>query len=290
MALSQIWPAREARKHKGDGLAFLLLPATALLLLAFLVPLGFFFYSTFAEVGSTGELLSEFGATAGSSVVLRALLFTTTIALAVTALSLVLAYPLAYTLAIASPGVFNLLIACVVVPYFTSTVVRTYAWIVLLGRSGLVNQALMTTGLIDGPVQFMYNQGTIVTGMTYVLLPYMVLTLYATMRGIDRTLLRAAEGMGATAAYSFRKIFLPLTLPGIVSGSLIVFILSLGFFITPALMGGPKNVMIAMLIEKEVEINLNWLLAAILSLIVLGATMILYVVYFRLSKLKDMLN
>ena len=126
--------------------------------------------------------------------------------------------------------------------------------------------------------------------MAYVLLPYLVLTLYATMKGIDPSLLRAARGLGAGGFYIFRRVYLPLTLHGVFSGCLIVFILAIGFFITPALMGGPSDVMIAMLIEREVELTLNWPLAAIMSLFLLVVTLVLYSIYYRFANIERMMG
>jgi ABC-type spermidine/putrescine transport system permease subunit I len=126
--------------------------------------------------------------------------------------------------------------------------------------------------------------------MAYVLLPYMVLTLYATMRSIDPGLLKAARGLGASGFYVFRRVYLPLSLHGVISGALIVFILSIGFFITPALMGGPSDVMVAMLIERSVEITLDWQSAAIMSLFLLLVTLALYAVYSRITDIDRLMG
>jgi putative spermidine/putrescine transport system permease protein len=179
---------------------------------------------------------------------------------------------------------------CVVVPYFTSIIVRTYSWMVLLGRNGLINQALIKSGLIDQPLALLYTKTGVLIGMVYVLLPYMVLTLFAAMKSIDPSLVRAARGLGAGGFYTFTRVYLPLSLHGVVSGSLIVFILSIGFFITPALMGGPADVMIAMLIERSVEITFDWGGAAVMSLLLLGATLVLYAVYYRLTDVRRMMG
>lgn len=278
------------RSEPANVANYLIWPALVLLLGAFIVPLAIFLWQSFSEFGSAGELVEEARFVVTSTAVLRAISFTMVISLLVTISSLLLAYPFAYALTKSSGLLFNLLIATVVVPYFTSAIVRTYAWMVLLGRTGVINQALLGIGLTDEPIQFLYNQTAIVVGMTYVLLPYMALTLYASMRAVDGRLLQAAEGLGASPVYIFRRIFLPLTFPGIIAGALIVFILSIGFFITPALMGGPRDTMIAMLIEREVEINLNWSLAAIISLLVLLVTLILYALYYRVSNIRQMLE
>ncbi|MDR3454986.1 MAG: ABC transporter permease, partial [Rhodoferax sp.] len=184
----------------------------------------------------------------------------------------------------------TLVIFCVVVPYFTSIIVRTYSWMVLLGRTGLINQALQNFGLTHAPVALLYNKTGIVIGMTYVLLPYMVLTLFAAMKSIDSNLLRAARGMGASGFMTFWRIYLPLSLHGVISGALIVFILSIGFFITPALMGGPSDVMVAMLIERSVEITLDWPAAAVMSLFLLAVTLVLYAIYYRVTDVRRLMG
>lgn len=203
----------------------------------------------------------------------------------VTLICLALGYPLAYLLSTLRPRVARLLMIVVVLPFFTSIIVRTYAWMVLLGRNGIVNQYLTWLGLTQTPLPLLYNQGGVLIGMTYVLLPYMVLTVYSVMGGIDPGLIRAAHSLGASRWQAFRRVFLPLSLPGIAGGTLLVFILSLGFFITPALMGGPSDVMIAMLIEREVEFTLNWSFASALAVILLALTLIGFVGYNRIVRL-----
>ena len=185
---------------------------------------------------------------------------------------------------------FTLVLFCIVVPYFTSVIVRTYSWMVLLGRNGIINQLLLKVGLIDAPLTLLYNKTGILIGMTYILMPYMILTLYATMKAIDTSYLRAAHALGASPYFAFRHVYLPLTAHGIVSGSLIVFILAIGFFITPALMGGPSDVMIAMLIERSVEIMLDWPAAAVMSLVLLILTLVLYAIYYRVTDVRRMMG
>ena len=221
---------------------------------------------------------------------MTALITTNWICLLVTAVALVVGYPIAYYMANRTGWRFALVLFCIIVPYFTSVIVRTYSWMVLLGRNGIINQALQSIGLIDAPMPLLYNKLGILIGMTYVLLPYMILTLYAAMRGIDPSLTRAAFGLGASRLYTFWRIYFPLSLHGVISGSLIVFILAIGFFLTPALMGGPGDVMIAMLIERSVEITLDWTTAAIMSIVLLVVTLVLYGVYYRLTDVRQMMG
>jgi putative spermidine/putrescine transport system permease protein len=264
--------------------AFLLLaPSLLLLLLVFLVPIGWFLTASLGELGSFTDIREEAEAVLGSRAVLGAILNTNWIALVVTLLVLLIGYPVAWVLTRARGLAFTLILVCIVLPYFTSVIVRTYAWMVLLGRNGLINQALLNLGLIEEPLALMYNRTGVVIGMTYVLLPYMVLTLYSAMKSVDPRLLQAAEGMGASPARVFLKVFLPLTLHGVIAGALIVFILGIGFFITPALMGGPDDIMIAMLIEREIELTQNWPVAALMTLVLLAVTLGLYALYQRFS-------
>ena len=282
--------ASPARARRGNSVLLLLAPSLILLFAVLLLPLTWFFISTMGSLGTAGEIALQVWRTLSSGVVLNALLFTVLISAMVTVCCLVVAYPMSYCLLIANRLVFTILITCVVLPYFVSTIVRTYAWMVLLGRNGILNQMLLHVGLLSEPLKLMYNASAIILGMVYVLLPYMVLTLYASMRNVDSNLIRAAESLGAGGIYTFRRVFFPLTLPGIVSGSLIIFILALGFFVTPALMGSPKNVTVAMLVEREVEINLNWPMASIVSLLLFVVTLILYSVYYRFANVDKMLS
>ena len=272
------------------GPDLLILPAFALLGAVFVVPLVWFFVETLAAEGGVAALAAHAAAVLASKPVVTALITTNWISLLVTGFVLIVGYPIAYHLANSRGLGFTLVLFCVIVPYFTSLIVRTYSWMVLLGRNGLVNQALLAAGLVETPVPLLYNKFGILVGMAYVLLPYMVLTLYAAMRAIDPSLMRVARGLGASAPYAFLRVYLPLSAHGIVSGSLVVFILAIGFFVTPALMGGPSDVMIAMLIERAVEITFDWPSAAIMSLLLLAVTLILYALYCRVADLDRMLG
>ena len=161
---------------------------------------------------------------------------------------------------------------------------------VLLGEHGLVNNVLLGTGLINTPLSLMYNRLGVLIGRSYVLLPYMVLTLYAAMRAIDPALLRAAAGLGAGGFYTFRRVYFPLSLHGVLSGALIVYILSIGFFITPALMGGQHDIMIAMLIDRALEVAVDWPSAALMSLTLLVVTLALYSVYYRVTDIRRLIG
>jgi len=270
--------------------SLLIVPAIGLLALGFVVPLVLFFVDTFREMGSLAEIANEALTVIASREVVDAIFTTNWIALLVTLLTLVTGYPIAYYLANSQRLRFTLVLFCIIVPYFTSVIVRTYSWMVLLGRNGIINELMLSSGLVDHPIALLYNKLGITIGMTYVLLPYIIMTLYATMKAIDPNFTRAAQALGASRTYTFLHVYLPLSAHGVLSGCLIVFILAIGFFITPALMGGPKDVMIAMLIERQVELMLDWPNAAILSLLLLAVTLALYAIYYRVTDVRRMMG
>ena len=209
---------------------------------------------------------------------------TVRIALIVTVACAVLGYPVAHFLATASRGwaLFGLL--CVVLPFWTSLLVRTYAWMILLGNNGIINKLLVGAGLVERPLPLLHNEFGVLVGMVHVLLPYFVFPVYAVMLRVDRNLLAAAEGLGAPLWQVLRRIYLPLTLPGIAAGGTLVFILSLGFFITPALLGGGKVMMIALLIEQQVGQMLNWGMAAAMCMTLVAAILLAYAAFKRLGR------
>lgn len=204
------------------------------------------------------------------------------IAALVTILTLAIGYPLAYFLSQRKPRTATLLMILVVIPYFTSVLVRTYAWMVLLGSHGIINDLLIRLHLIDEPVKLLYNRTGVLIGMTYMLLPYMVLALYSVMRSIDARLLLAAESLGAGRTRAFWRIFFPLSMPGVASGGLLVFILSLGYFITPALMGSQQDSLISMVVEAQIETYFDWNFASALAAVLLASTLVLFALYERL--------
>jgi putative spermidine/putrescine transport system permease protein len=280
-----------AAKAPRDRTLLLLLPAVAMLVVMFLVPLVVFFVRTFMEFeGSTAEFLDQAQDLLLSQPYLTALATTNWIALIVTVIVLLIGYPIAYYLTTAKGLGVSIVVLSIVLPYFTSIIVRTFSWMVLLGEHGLVNDTLRAAGLIRDPLPLMYNRLGVLIGMSYVLLPYMVLTLFAAMRSIDASLLRAAEGLGASGFYTFRRVYFPLSLHGVISGALIVYILSIGYFITPALMGGQHDIMIAMLIDRELEVAVDWPSAALMSLSLLLVTLVLYAVYYRITDIRRLIG
>lgn len=222
-----------------------------------------------------GGSFAPYARALGDGLYLGVLLDTVRLALVVAALCVVLAYPAAHVLATARQPWRGIGFACLLLPFWTSILVRTYAWMIVLGRNGLVNQALLATGLASEPVPLLYNETGVVIGMVHVLLPYAVFPLYAVMRRIDGDLVAAAEGLGASPWRVFTRIYFPLTLPGALAGAVLVFVIALGFFVTPALLGGGRVMTIGLLIEQQVRQFLDWPFAAALSaLLVLAAILV----------------
>lgn len=206
------------------------------------------------------------------------------LSLLITVLCFILAFPIAHLLATLPLRYSNLLMIFVLLPFWTSLLVRTTSWIVLLQSQGVLNDAMVATGILadESRIQMMYNQAGTIIAMTHILLPFMVLPLYSVMRPIDQSYVRAARSLGATSWTAFRRIYFPQTVPGIGAGALLVFILAAGYYITPALVGGADGQLISNLIAYHMTKSLNWSLAAALAAILLGGILILYWLYDRL--------
>jgi putative spermidine/putrescine transport system permease protein len=277
--------ARPAGRVKRTSPWVLLAPALLFLAIFFLYPLaGMLGRSVIGQ----GPWFAQYARLLSEPVWLQIVGITFEIALFTTICTLLLGYPLAYLLSALNSRAAGLLMILIIVPYFTSILVRTYAWMVLLGTDGIVNRVLLYVGAIDKPLPMMYNRFAVLVGMTYVLLPYMVLALYSVMRGIDSSLLRAAHSLGASRLSAFRRIFLPLSYPGVAAGALIVFIMSLGFFITPALMGGNHDAMISMVIQQQVDTYFDWPFASALAAVLLALTLIAFFIYERVVGLEHL--
>jgi putative spermidine/putrescine transport system permease protein len=222
-----------------------------------------------------------YAAIVSSPVYMTVLALTFKMALGVTLCCVLLGVPTAYLLANLQGTWRNVLLVAVALPFLTSILIRTYAWMAILGRHGVVNRFLQSTGLTDEPLRLMHNELGVYVGMVHVLLPFMILPVYSVMSAIDRRLLRAAESLGASPRRALVTVLLPLALPGIASGALLVFLIAIGFYITPALLGGPKQVMISNLIEIQVIELLNWGFGAALAFVLLAATVVLMVLFDR---------
>ncbi len=204
------------------------------------------------------------------------------IALTITVLCMLLGYPLAYYLAHAPRRTAGLLMVLVLLPFWTSLLVRTTAWIALLQTHGVINSVFESIGLIGQPLEILYTRTATVIAMTHILLPFMILPLYSVMRGIDPSYIRAALSLGSRPWPAFLHVFLPLTLPGLGAGSLLVFIISVGYYITPALVGGTDGQMISNIIAFHMQRSNNWGLAAALGTLLLVLILTLYWIYDRL--------
>jgi len=255
------------------------------LVLPVLVYLGVFYAypvaaMMFRSVSEPQWTIDNFAQIFAEPVFLQVLWLTARISLIVTLAALLLGYPVAYALARIERSKSNFLMILVLVPFWSSILVRTYAWMVLLGREGIVNQLLLWLGLIESPLRLLNTTFAVYVAMVHVLLPFMILPLYGVLRGLDENLLRAAQSLGAGPTAVFREVLLPLSLPGVSAGCLLVFILALGFFITPALVGGPGDLMIAVLIQQQVDL-LNWPFASALAVVLLAAAFLVFAVFMR---------
>lgn len=270
------------RRDRLDA-ALLLLPATLFLLLWFILPLCRLLSLAFT---SDSGAFGNFEILLASDVYLRVFGNTLLVSLLVTLLTLALAWPIAYVLTRVKGLKFLLLLYGVLFPFWISVLVRTFSWMLLLERNGPINRLLMGLGVTDHPLALLFNETGVIIGMVHVLLPYAILPLYSAMNRIDRRLLMASDGLGAGLIDTFRRIYLPLCLPGLFGGGTFVFLLSLGFFITPALLGGANAMTLSMLISSFVTDRLAWSLAAAGSLVLLVVVLLLLALTLRLLPLE----
>jgi putative spermidine/putrescine transport system permease protein len=206
----------------------------------------------------------------------------------VTLICLVLGYPVAYVIAAQPPGRAGVLLFLVLLPFWTSLLVRTLAWVVLLQKEGVLNSLFLSLGIVHEPLKMIFNRFAVYVAMVHVLLPFMVLPLYSVMRSVPPSYARAASSLGARPFTAFRRVYMPQTLPGIGAGCLMVFIQALGYYITPALVGGADDQMISYFIAFYASRTVNWGMAAALSIMLLTATLALYAVYNRLIGVERM--
>jgi putative spermidine/putrescine transport system permease protein len=211
------------------------------------------------------------------------LLRTLAISASVTLLCLAMGFPVALLLTQVRERTADWLMILVLLPFWTSLLVRTAAWVVVLQREGMVNGLLMKLGLIAEPLTMIYNRTGVLVAMTHVLLPFMILPLYSVLKGIAPQYLRAAASLGAPPVTAFVRVYLPLAAPGVAAGSLMVFILALGYYITPALVGGGSDQMLSYFVATYTTDTGNWGLAAALGLLMLATTLVLYTIAHRLS-------
>lgn len=267
-----------------DRRIWLVAPALILLLTIFAYPVGTLLLRSISDP-TWG--LQNFKVIAQQPVYRSALSNTVVISGSVTLICLVCGYPLAYSIAQAGSRLRRLLIFAVLIPFWSSILVRTFAWMVLLQRRGLINNTLVGLGITETPITMVHNRIGVLVGMVHILLPFMVLPLYAVMVRIDRTYSQAAASLGASPVRNFYRIYLPLSRPGVVNGVVLVFVMGLGYFITPALLGGAGDAMIAQLIEQQVADFGEWGVAGALSVILMFGVGVTFALLFRTGTAAD---
>lgn len=274
---------RTGAGRRGSPAAWLLLgPPSAVLTLLFVLPIGLMLLTSITDPRvSFAHYQRIFTVPLYTHVMLN----TFVTSLVVTALCLILGYPLAYVMARRTDWVGTLLLTIVAMSFWTGFLVRTYAWLVILGSKGPVVATYQALGLAGPPPKLLFTSFASTLGMTHILLPYMILALFAVMKKIEPDHLKAAASLGARPRAAFTEVFLPLSLPGIVNGSLLVFVTCLGFFVTPILLGTPRDMMISQLINQQIEELLAWGFASALAVILLLATGAILAVYNRFAGL-----
>jgi putative spermidine/putrescine transport system permease protein len=261
-----------SRGLTANGWAWLALPPLAFLCVVFAYPLYTIIQQSFTEPSfGIGNYTKFFN----TGVYVQVLIRTLTTSILVTFICLLLGYPYAYLMTQVGPAARRVLIFFVLVPLWTSLLVRTYAWTVILQDTGIINQVLTGLGIVDRPVHLIRTTTGVVIGMSQILLPFMVLPLYANLRTIDDSYMRAAANLGARPSVAFLRIYLPLSLPGVAAGSLIVFIYALGFYITPALLGSPADALLSQLIVNQVSQLLDFGFGSAMAGILLVVTLVL---------------
>jgi len=260
----------QAIKAQAGSLA-LVSPALVLLGILFFYPIFLLFLTTLEleNIGNYAQVVS-------SDTSMQVFFNTLRIAVIVTVVDLVLAYPLAVYISRLSPTAKTFAFFLVLIPLWTSQLVRTYAWMVLLGRNGPINNALVWLGIVDAPIRLANSEFAVIAGMTHILLPYMLLPIYNSVSKIDPSLFDAARGLGAGAFSTFTRVLMPLSIQGVLAGVSLVLVLSLGVFIMPALLGGGRVPVIALLIEQQAGSFLNWAMAGTLSAVLMVIVMITF--------------
>ena len=256
-------------------------PAIVMVLIIMVLPVGWLFYLSF--IGSDGTFSMENYMRMLESKAYGRIFWTTfKVSFLTTGICILIGYPLAYFLSQLPRRAATLCMITVLLPFWTSLLVRTTAWLVLLQSEGLVNDFGIWIGLWNEPLELVRNRLGVYIAMVHILLPFMALPMFSVMKGINPWHMRAALSLGATPFSAFMKVYLPQCLPGIGAGCLLVFILSLGYYITPALVGGPDDQMISYFIVLNTQRTLNWGLAAALSVMLLGMTLVMFLIYNRL--------
>lgn len=291
-ALGQLVSPRDLRRdHLRERwmLFGLSLPALILVFATMIVPVGWLFWLSFLGDDASFSLEHYRRLVAQASYV-RIFRTTFEVSLITTGICILLGYPLAYVLSQLPRRAAGLCLIAVLLPFWTSLLVRTYAWLVLLQRQGLINSWGMDLGLWQEPLSLVHNLSGTLIGMVHIMLPFLVLPLYGSMRAIDPDYVKAAANLGATPTRAFWLVFLPLSLPGLLAGATIVFILCLGFYVTPAILGGGRVIMVSMRIATDIELFFNWGAASALGVVLLAATGAFLFAASRVVKLERVLG
>ncbi|CDD34231.1 predicted ABC transporter permease component [Roseburia sp. CAG:309] len=255
------------------GLKLLLTISVTFLLVFMILPiLDMFTKSVVDDNGFTWSYFKEFFS---KSLYAKILLNTIRLSLIIGLVSIVLGYPVAYLMNRVGPVLRCIIMGCVQIPFWTSLLVRTYSWIAILQNQGVVNVVLQKLGIIKQPIQLLYNDAGVIIVMTYIMLPYMIFSISSVMGQIDKNVIIASRSLGAGKTMTFFRIFLPLSLPGIMSGFFIVFLNTMGYYIVPALVGGQKSQMFSQTIQNELSGVLNWNFASAISIILVMVTMMI---------------
>ena len=262
-------------------------PAILLILVILVIPVGWLFYVSF--IGADGGFsLENYERMIKRKSYARIFQTTFEISFLTTGLCILIGYPLAYFIAGLPNRIANLCLITVLLPFWTSLLVRTYAWLVLLQKRGLVNDWAISIGLWDEPIKIVHNMTGTLIGMVHIMLPFLILPVYGAMKAIDRDYMKAAANLGASPRRAFWTVYFPLTTPGLFAGALMVFILCLGFFVTPAVLGGGKVIMVSMKIVSNIELFVNWGAASALGVVLLVLTMVILWIASRFLKLDTM--
>jgi len=268
-------------KREQQSVFALCSPSLFLVLLILFLPVGWLMWLSFFDVQGNWTI-DNYARMFGSKSYIKTFRTTFEISFVVTGICILMGYPLAYMLSQLGRRAAGICMIFVLLPFWTSLLVRTYAWLVLLQRKGVINGWLLETGIIDEPLRLVHNFTGTVIGMVQILLPFLVLPLFAAMKSIDRDFLKAAANLGASPISAFWRIFFPLSLPGLFAGVVLVFVLCLGFYVTPALLGGGKIIMWAQRIETSINLYANWGAASALGVALLIVTL---VILYGLNKL-----
>jgi spermidine/putrescine transport system permease protein len=285
-------PARRAIDQRRRSLVRQMLiymtPATFWLVAFFLLPLIVILGTSFMKRGTYGGVVVDLNVDNYTRLLDSDYFFifwrSIWMAVVTTAISLLVGYPLAYFITRRSPRIRGLLVLLVIIPFWTNFLVRTYAWIVILRSEGVINSILGGLGIIGEPLKMLFTPGSVLVGMIYGFLPFMVLPIYANLEKFDYALMEAAYDSGANEIKAFLRIMLPLSMPGIVAGCILVFIPSIGAFITPDILGGAKNMMIGNLIDRQFKAGRNWPFASSISVTLMALVSLATMLYFRTTR------